>query len=177
MKERNPFLKFYEVYNVDYWYYKLSLLKNYLDDYDTVGEFLQKDVGEVDQRHYVNMLKAEMHFTYFQMIESLFEMTFALQKKDDPNLWYHLTFSDWKDNYERIREVSQRKIGFLRDKVKLSESVTVPLAQYIFYFLYPTGLTPEAMKQNVDVIINALIQFAKVFSDRKDYNAYKHSLR
>ena len=33
------------------------------------------------------------------------------------------------------------------------------------------------MKVNLDVIKNALVLFARDFSDRDDYNAYKHSLR
>ncbi len=33
------------------------------------------------------------------------------------------------------------------------------------------------MKTNLDVIKNALVLFAKDFSDRDDYNAYKQSLR
>ena len=102
MSTINPLSKFFKLYQVDYWLYKQSMLKGYLDSYDEFKKNFQRLVNEVEDIDYKNMLKLEIHFTYFQMVEALFELIFAIEaayeKKNDVGLWYYLSFSDWREN-------------------------------------------------------------------------------
>lgn len=170
-------LDFYKAYHIDYWRYKLFLLQNIISYYDSVKEFLHASLGDVDDENFRRMLKVEIHFIYFQIVEALFELIFALENQDDLYLWYNLTVSDWRKNYTRIREeIAKGQIHFLDRIVKIKE-VTLPLIQYLFYFIYDSGLAGNDKIKNYDVIKRALVIFAKDFSDRDDYNAYKHSMR
>ncbi|MBN1483784.1 MAG: hypothetical protein JXA37_03605 [Chloroflexia bacterium] len=177
METMNSLAKFYRLYQVDYWQYKLALLNSAIHNYESAKELIQHDFADIDDRDYTRMLRAELHFTYFQMVETLFEMVFALEKQDDLNLWYHLSFSKWRENYSRIQDIAGHKVGFLREEVELNQDVKIPLIQYIFCFRYSLNLSSAEMQRNLQVIQQALILFARDFSDRNDYNAYKHSLR
>jgi len=53
----------------------------------------------------------------------------------------------------------------------------ISLLRWIFYFIYPFKMTGEEWRKNLEKIKNLLLLFAKDFSDRGEYNAYKHSLR
>lgn len=178
MKSENRLIEFYRLYPVEYWRYKLFLLKTSLEECALTKNPSQDQIGTIDNKAFTNMLKAEIHFTYFQMIETLFEMIFGLENQDDINLWYLLTFSSWIKNFQRIRnQIAKRKISFLDKEIELPKNLKITLTQYIFYYLYDVGLNESDMQTNLDIIKNALVLFAKDFSDRDDYNAYKHSLR
>jgi len=172
-----PLVNFYKTYQVEYWQNKLLLLKKSITDYSSTNLPSQDKKSQINDENFVRMLKAEIHFTYFQIIETLFEMMFGLEKKDDPNLWYYLTFSDWRKNYDRVDKIAEGEISWLNSETETINKIKMPLVQYIFYFLYDTGLNESEKKDNLDVINSAVILFAKDFSDRDDYNAYKHSLR
>jgi len=55
--------------------------------------------------------------------------------------------------------------------------IEIPLLRWIFYFVYPSKMTEDEWKNNLDKIKRLISLFAKDFSDRGEYNAYKHSLR
>ena len=113
------------------------------------------------------------------MVETLFEIIFAVSKHDNRNLWLALTFSNWKDNYNEIVKLSETSYLFT-NKIKTTISgneVEIPLLRWIFYFVYPSKMTEDEWKNNLDKIKRLLLLFAKDFSDRGEYNAYKHSLR
>ena len=179
MSTKNPLNKFFKLYQVDYWLYKQSMLKFYLDSYDELKENSQELIKKVDDVDYINMLKLEIHFTYFQMIEALFELIFAVEtayeKKNDEGLWFYLSFSDWGNNYDRIKKISNRNEKILYKKVETDNQMS--FIQYVFQFVYDSDLDSTLMEKQIDNIRESLIVFARDFSDRNDYNAYKHSLR
>ena len=171
--------EFYKTYDPDYWLYKISLLKNCHDNFDSIKDTLNDDLSDVVDANYKRALRTEMHFLYFQMVETLFEIIFAVSKHDNRNLWLALTFSNWKDNYNEIVKLSETSYLFT-NKIKTTISgneVEIPLLRWIFYFVYPSKMTEDEWKNNLDKIKRLLLLFAKDFSDRGEYNAYKHSLR
>lgn len=47
----------------------------------------------------------------------------------------------------------------------------------MLFFLGPLTVEKDIYDKNIEIINSLLIEFAKEFSDRNEYNAYKHSLR
>lgn len=177
MRAKESILEFYKLYPIDHWIYKVNMLENIINNYDSVKKILHENLIDVIDKDCVNMLKAEIHFTYFQIIEALFELIFALEKRKDKFLWFLLSFSNYRRNFRRIKKIGNGDVSFLNKNIKLPFGKTIPLIQYIFYFGTEFPISELGMKENLKVITDALIIFAKDFSDRFDYNAYKHSLR
>ena len=171
--------EFYKTYDPDYWLYKISLLKNCHANFDDIKNVLKKNLGDVIDDDYKRSLRTEMHFLYFQMIETLFEIIFAVSKHDNRDLWLALTFSNWQNNYNEIAELSNTSSLFT-DKIKTTvagKDTEIALLRWIFYFVYPSKMDDEKWKNNLEKIRKLLLLFSKDFSDRGEYNAYKHSLR
>jgi len=169
---------FYNFYNPDYWLDKVTLLKNVLDNFTKFKKTIFKDLVGVDEDQYKRFLKTEIHFTYLHIIEALFELIFAIAKRDNRIVWYSITFSPWKQNYEFIQKIAESKTNFLDQTVKFKSSKKeISLLKYIFYFTYNLTLKEEGQNKNIENIKKLLRIFAKDFSDRNGYNAYKHSLR
>lgn len=178
MSKKDEILEFYRLYPIDHWIYKANMLKNLIENFDSVKEIILKDLEDVIENDCINMLKAEIHFNLFQIIETLFELIFALEKRDDNNLWLYLslTQSTSKERYKRIKSISKGETGFLDIPVKLPSGKKIPFIHYLFYF----GIEQISIKgkiENFEKIKQLLVILAKVFTDRFEYNAYKHSLR
>lgn len=174
--------EFFRGYHADYWDYKIALLKRIHDSYETLKEDLWKGVKGVVDEDFKRVLRTEMHFLYFQLVEALFEMIFAICAQEPRYLWARLTFSDWRQNYEKIKLLAERKLDSpdIKRKVKIDiggKETEVPLLRWIMYFCYPLSLTEEQWTKNLGNIERMLYSFAEDFVDRGDYNAYKHSLR
>ncbi len=174
--------EFYRNYPDGYWTYKICLLKNAYSDFDSAKAALTKNIEGCIDTDFRKMLRTEMHFLYFQLIEALFEMIFAITDADNRNMWVSLSFSNWKRNYERVRLYAERAINApnFRRPIKIGkegDEQEIPLLRWIFYFNYPLSLTNDQWNKNLDNIEALLHCFAKDFSDRGDYNAFKHSLR
>lgn len=177
--------EFYKTYDPDYWLHKISLLKNCHDNFENAKEILTINMGGVDDEEYKRVLRTEMHFLYFQMVETLFEIIFAVAKHDNKNLGLALTFSNYKQSdfysntYKQITELSDVSDIFTKKKkteIK-GEKQEISLLRWIFYFVYPSKITDDEWRNNLNKIRRLLLLFAKDFSDRGEYNAYKHSLR
>lgn len=170
--------EFYRSYNPDYWLCKMQLLKNSHDNFESLKEILKIGI-DVDDAHYTRVLRTELHFLYFQMTEALFEIVFAIARHDNRNLWLSLTVSDWRSNYEEIADFSSKSDIFTRDiDIEIVGVKTkIPLLRWIFYFNSPSKMNESEWKTNLANITKLLVCFAKDFSNRDEYNAYKHALR
>lgn len=168
--------EFYRDFDLDFWLYKIVLLKNTHDNFDLLSASLEKVVDKFSSDDCKRMMRTEMHFLYFQMVESLFEIIFAVMEKDNRDLWITLSFSNWRSNYEKISNLSDASELFTR-KVKVDEDQEILLLQWIFYFVYKTKMISNEQGVNLEKIKSLLLIFARDFSDREEYNAYKHSLR
>jgi len=174
--------EFYGNYDPDYWLYQISLLKNCHDNFDTIKNHLTAGLPNVNCDDFKRMLRTELHFLYFQMVETLFEIIFAISTFDDKYLWLALTFSDWKDNYQKIKEFSEGKLSHPDFEAKIEveiqeQTLEIPLLRWIFYFACSLNITEAEWAKIIENIYKLLKVFAKDFSDRNEYNAYKHSLR
>ena len=171
--------EFYRMYDPDYWLYIIMLFKNSHDDFDQLKPSLTKNTEETIDKDFRRVMRTEMHFLYFQMIETLFEIIFAVSESDNRDLWVALTFSDFINNYKKIAELTDRSEIFI-EKMKTEiegKQIEIPALRWIFYFIYPSKLTDEEWNKNLENIKLLLLSFARDFSDRGEYNAYKHSLR
>jgi len=177
--------EFYRMYDPDYWLYKITLLKNAHDSFNEIEDTLTKNINEAAPEDYKRMIRTELHFLYFQMIETLFEIIFALKNNDNRDLWAALTFSNdkgtyfYSDAYKKIEQISGSSDIFT-EKIKTvveGKEVELPFLRWLFYFVYPTSLDDDGWKKNLTNIKKLLSTFATDFTDRGEYNAYKHSLR
>lgn len=121
------------------------------------------------------------------MTETLFEIIFALAKHDNRNLWIALTFSNERDTefysnaYSEIKKLSITGMKtFLYQKISTviqGKKIKIPLVRWLFYFIYPSKMTDSEWVKNLENIERMLKIFSQDFSERAEYNAYKHSLR
>lgn len=174
--------EFFKNYPLDYWLYKILFLKNAHDSFETLKSGLTKNMEGVVDDDCKRVLRTEMHFLYFQLVEALFEMIFAICAHDPRYLWATLSFSDWRQTYDKIKLVSEGRLKEpdFKNNIQIGagdKKMEISTLRWIFYFGYPISLTDEQWGKNLNNIERMLRVFAEDFSDRGDYNAYKHSLR
>ena len=180
-------LQFYKNYLLDYWEVKYKYLQHQIETFEEQKKKLSEISGFATITNYeekfFTLLKFELHFLKFQIIEALFSFIFALEEGDDINLWFNLSFP--KDTslrsfavYDRISSLNNKiKMGnYLKEDIN-DEGKRVPLWKYLFYFKIDTSSYKKNFERISENIISLLYKMAAVFTDRDDYNAYKHSLR
>lgn len=172
---------FFQAYLVDHFVYKQLTLKNCFDNYSTLRPILLAGMDEADDKAYLHTLRAEIRATYFQCIETLFEMIFALSVRgrtvDNENMWYLLSTSDWRRNFKRILKIAEGDLSFLEQTVIAGRELEMSLLQYIFFFGVHGSIPTETVATSLAVIRKTLPVLASEFSDRGEYNAIKHSIR
>jgi hypothetical protein len=135
----------------------------------------------VSQKDYEKSLCVEIRATYFQAIETLFELMFSLEPRsgiiDNENVWYYLSISKGPANYKTIAEIANGETKFLDRIVNASKSIKVPFVQYLFYFAVTDESALTAIRASFEPIRRILIALAQDFVDREEYNAFKHGLR
>ena len=172
---------FFSSYLADHYRHKSTTLLSIIERYDDIKKLLFTEADHVDEIHYLSSLKAELRATYFQAIETLFEFLFALEPRngviDNANLWYLLSTSRGIKNYELIKTIGQGDVDFLERSVTYKDDLTMSFCQYVFFFGDVAKSYPDEVKESCEAIPDLLITLANVFSDRDEYNAFKHSLR
>jgi hypothetical protein len=178
---------FYKRYPVDHWLYKLNYLKNSIDNFDQIKDLIYKDLKDTKDDDCLLMFKTEIHFTYFQIVETLFELIFAFIKDNDLFLWLNLSITNRRKINKHLaiikkiadKDFSDINITKVVPSTKENTKIEIPFLQYVFFFgqaLIPE-LTVEEIKLNLVKIKESLTIFAKDFSDRNEYNAFKHTHR
>lgn len=178
-------LHFYANYAYDYYIYKHGTLKAILDNAEKFEqEFLTNIVQGTDQTRYAQFVKSEVRITCFHAIETLFELIFALEPKDgvlrDERILHSMVTSKQSVNYGQIKDISTGKdnLEFL-DKICIQNG-QVPVWKHIFYFRQNPNMSEEGNAKFADSL-NGIKHFIKhiadIFSNREEYNAYKHGLR
>lgn len=172
---------FFKAYLVDHFLYKQATLKNILDQYSSLKPTVLSGVNDVDDAAYLQTIRMEIRSTYFQSIETLFEMLFALMPRngviDNENLWYNISTSDWKANYKKISDIAKGDLSFLDLTVAASEQHSESFSQYAFFFGGAEAKEHDRIDASIPVVRNIIEVIAKDFSDRNEYNAIKHSIR
>jgi len=178
-------LRFYKSYFMDYWEVKYKLLKYEIDNFESQKHKLAETSGYHTipnyEKKYLSVLKLDLHFIKFQIIESLFSFIFALENRDDKFIWFNLSFPRCEGDirnypYERISKLT--RYGSMENYLisKRNDDLN-PLWEYLFFFNIDISQYDKDFNTIRDNIGDLLIQLAQQLKDRDDYNAYKHSLR
>jgi hypothetical protein len=143
---------------------------------------LDQRIVEYKESDYLTAIRSDIRQTYFQAIETVFEVFFALLPDKDGNISdkiiEKITLSDLP--YSKIMEIAQDKdsLNFLDNELIYPDKTRITLGEFIFYFgLYQLENLREKFSESVKAIKSALQILATEFSDRKEYNSYKHGLR
>ncbi len=75
------FLDFYKNYNLDYWPSKIAFLKNSYEHFDKIKEYIYQELNVPNDEKTLLMLKTDLHYLYFQMVEALFEEIYNIPEK------------------------------------------------------------------------------------------------
>ena len=178
-----PNASFYQSYPKHYFRLRAIQLLSFWQDLDGYVKPFE-DAG-VERKEVITCLKLEIRGVFFQAIETLFELIFALETMQDENIWQVLVDSNGDKNYKRIKDLSEgsgSNITFLDKQLRLpSIDKEIPFEltflQYVFYFVHVPDISEDDFHKTLDFIRDFLVIAAKEFSDRGDYNAYKHGLR
>ena len=179
---------FYDSYLDDYHKFKAMTLKKILDNMDEYVKVFVGDLNDEGKESYRKTIQADLRQTYFHSIETFFEIFFSLNPHSkhfigDKNIMIALTQSNWRDSYKKIVDIAtdDSALEFLDTEIDaFGERITI--GHYLFYF----GLAKtqkvlpnfgEELSKSLSAIKEGIRHIAKDFSDREEYNAYKHGLR
>ncbi|HET9136014.1 MAG TPA: hypothetical protein VFO76_05200 [Candidatus Kapabacteria bacterium] len=170
-----PFTKlFYDGYFHEYFKIRMLALRHYLKFSDEYKQFLGTN-NDLEEHKIIDALKLEIRGTYFHAIETLFELIFAIEGKHDSDIWHRLASSDFTGNYKRISTIATGSMSEWEINVSVNGS-EVPFLHYAINFC-DSYEDNEDTRNNLSFIQKFMIAIAKDFSQRDDYNAYKHGLR
>jgi hypothetical protein len=172
---------FFNSYLVDHFAYKQEALLFLHDHFQDLKTQLQEGMPDINEEQFLRTLRVEIRSNYFQAIETLFELIFALEPRgsviDNRNLMYLLSTSDWRGNYDRILRIAGGDLAFLDRIVTAGPRVSVSFNQYLFFFGIVDNMMTQAIDASLLTIRKFLIAFASEFANRDEYNAIKHSMR
>ncbi|MBO6585317.1 MAG: hypothetical protein JJ953_04370 [Gracilimonas sp.] len=176
MIEKEPEI-FYKLYPYDFWLNKANMLKSKIDSKGSASDDIGISGYGSDQKRYQRMLNYELHFTYFQQVEALFELLFALQKKDDKHIWLYLNNSKWHKNLKKIEKIATGELNIDSQKVELENGDKRSFLEWAFYAGIDHKMSKKDLQNTLTKAKRLIQQAAKDFVDRQSYNAYKHGLR
>lgn len=165
---------FYDNYFHEYFKTRMLTLRHFLQHQDEYIHFLCNN-NDLERDKIINSLKLEIRGTYFHAIETLFELMFAIEGNNDESIWHRLASADGRKNFERIRTLSNNNISSFNASTQIN-GVDIPF----FYQLFYSGMafvSDQDTFVNLKFIEKFILAIAKDFSERDDYNAYKHGLR
>ncbi|MBU2906406.1 hypothetical protein KO529_16540 [Arenibacter algicola] len=180
---------FYKSYLKEFHLVKAINLKRTIENHIELEEQVKKyEIHNSLTENTKFILQADLRQNYFHAIETFFEFFFAflpINRKipDNKAILRKLVKSNWRKNYKKIQSIAtgKLKLNFL-DEIIDFEGHKVSVGHYMFYLgIFPNGKFPDKLFKSIEKSINdvkfGLIEIAKDFSDRDEYNAYKHALR
>jgi hypothetical protein len=165
---------FYNGYFHEYFKIRMLTLRHFLQHEEEYINFLSNN-NDLEREKIINSLKLEIRGTYFHAIETLFELIFAVEGNNDENIWHRLASADFRKNYERIKTFATDNVSSFNVNIQM-DGVEIPFCYQLFY----SGMefnSDQNTSTNMKFIENFILAVAKDFSERDDYNAYKHGLR
>ena len=172
---------FFGNFQRNYFDYKQNSLKFLLDNYSKIG--LEEIILEYKDKDYITAIRSDIRQTFFQAIETVFEIFFALLPDKNgiiisDKIIERITLSDLP--YTNIRRIAENidSLDILNGDIELPNGKKISIGEYVFYF----GVSQNVRNKNnilesIGAIKYALNILAKEFSDRTEYNSYKHGLR
>jgi len=125
-----PFARgFFGAYLVDHFLQKQYTLFNIILGFPQLKTAILEGLEDVKDADYLKSLRVEIRSTYFQAIETLFELVFSLEPHDgvidNENIWYYLSTSKGVANYETIEAIAHGNTTFLDRKVVAGKGIEV----------------------------------------------------
>ncbi len=177
---------FYQSYISKYHKYKATYLNKMIAGLEEnyLKEFFGEDTSDEDRDSIRRTLKSELRQNYFHAIESFFELLFALnpdgkESFDDKNILFNITNSNWQKNYAFINRIAENPeiLNFLDKKINF-QGHHVTVGHYLFYMgIFNNKEFIKDILESIGAIKYGITILAKDFSDRTEYNSYKHGLR
>lgn len=171
---------FFKGFPYKYWLYKAEMIKSLLDS----NEKFQDSNGTLEifdgsLKEYQQMLKYELHFTYYHQAEALFELIFALEKLDDKYTWLILSesYQHQKKYAKKINEIADGSNKLFEKDVKLKSGKSLSFIEWLLYDVYGEQIPSDYLKTSL-VKAKEIIQItAEDLADKAQYNAFKHGMR
>lgn len=174
---------FYLTFQKDYHKIKAIYLKGLIDNQKKYeSEIFGNDIDEEDKINISRTFKSDLRQTYFHCIETFFEIFFALNPKkyNQRDVLFNITNSNWTKSYENIGRIAtnEEELNFLDEEIIINNKKQT-IGQYLFYcnILTNAKISIEKINESIEAIKYGIIQLAKEFTKREEYNAYKHGLR
>ena len=181
---------FYTSYLKNYHRVKANYLLHLLKNNEKFNEQLIEDetgFSFADNSRFI--ILADLRQNYFHAIETLFELFFAFEPKNDfvPDnrlILKSLVKSEWRKNQKEIIHISKgkKKLDFLYKHYIENNGHNVTVGHYLFYNgTYNKGKFDEEYYSKVEISLKAIAKglktIAQDFSNNDEYNAYKHGIR
>ncbi|MBS1554798.1 MAG: hypothetical protein JSU09_07720 [Bacteroidetes bacterium] len=174
--------EFYQGYQADYFAYRqIRLKKELLSLSNNLTTNRIDEIYGYSIDDHIRSIKIDIRQTYFQSIETLFELIFSFvsdgKRLSDGDVLSNLIKR--KGHYESIRKYAVDSSGmeFLEQTFDFGENGQIPAIQYLFYGFLKDSQLGGQLSESLNAIRKILKIIAVDISDRKEYNAYKHGLR
>ncbi|MAL17928.1 MAG: hypothetical protein CL670_07225 [Balneola sp.] len=177
---------FYKEFPYKYWLYKAEMLYKMIGDDESL---LHDSDGNLEalggnEKEFKQMLKYELHFTYYHQAEALFELIFALEKviNDSKYVWLELSNVKSGDMHRFNKKVKQISDGSdrLRDKkVDLTDGRKITFYEWLIFDVFVPELekTDQQVKTSIEKVDSIIQVAADDLASKKEYNAFKHGMR
>jgi len=173
-----PLKEFYSNFQINYFDYRVNYLQNALENISSI------DVSNIIRSSTDSLkfaIKSDIRQNYFLALETLFTLIFSLcpdktGKIDDKNILERIIKS--KIPSKEVEEIAsdEKGLDFLEKKIKNKIQIK-SLGEYIFYYNVTDDELSERIPSSLDAIKYGLRVLARDFSDRREYNSYKHGFR
>lgn len=173
MPEVNHDKLLFTSYQHSYIFEKAALLKGIIDNPVSIIDSIQGNDGLQFSNYgaITSHLKAEIHFSMFHALESMFAMVFALIKQPD-NVWVWLNNYKFNDFNKMIAKIADSNISAISEK---NEFETI---EFLFFKNCPKEFVEQVKTKNaIQNISEILTLCANEMIDKSEYNSYKHGLR
>jgi hypothetical protein len=181
---------FYKTYLAEYHWYKVQTLKLALENQQ---EFFKNSLhdtpNEEELERYSRIVKLDIRHNYFHCMETMFTLLIGLDPFKfsfyDEDLLFRITKIDIDYIYSRVQTFAkdEKGLNFIKKKMRFGNSKIYPhVGKYLFYkgigeFNPKTTIPDSQFDESIEAIIHGLKLLAIDFSDRDEYNSFKHGLR
>lgn len=173
--------EFYLGYQSDYFAYRQLRLKKELEEATSSGFRSDLRIHPYVIEDHIRSIKIDIRCTYFQSIETLFELIFSFEPVNnnfrDEQLLTKLLKK--KDHYEEIRQFAEngQALDWLFREFTFSNQRRISGLEYLFFGINENQEIRSSMPESIPAITSLLKILAKDLSDRSEYNSYKHGFR
>ncbi len=171
---------FFNQYQLNYFNYKQNSLEILLKKKPPAK--LKHQIFGFDEEEYKLSIQCDIRQTYFQALETVFELFFVLSPDINgifsEEIIEKLSTSGF--SYDKIKSIyeNEKYLDYLNNTVHYPDKTKSKVGEFIFYFgIYKFEKYKPLIPESINAIKFALRCLAEEFQDRREYNCYKHGLR